>query len=1057
MQITETEIKNLAGDPKIYKEGMTLAKLGAVQTFQYNQALNAYYALVYENGKKHEVIIYLDRNKQIQRFQCDCLSFRARRSACPHIIATLKAIDASKNEDHLRQLSNSIAMEGILNIPDQTAPIDTDKTIIHTQLMLNSDDIQKNVFNSYFLQFKIGISKSYVLKDFSELFEAIEKHEDLRYGKDFTYLPDIHTFESAFLKTLNYLKPLYEIDQQSNVRFFDGKKIYLPSHQLKDILKFWMNKEIQFADRTVEVSDDTFPDYIGLSVQAGSIIADVSKLKKVVSILDDDTILVDDHILYLVDKNTASILHPFLEASRMGLNEVRFDNDKKQAFIEHVIPHLETLITIPENIQNLYRHGKLKACLYLDRVNSSISARPEFTYGNYSFNPFSKVSIPYDHGRQVLRDKKREQKIMRILEKAEFMVAPSHLYLDDDEKIRRFIFEYLPHLQNIMEIYYSDSFKQIVQKKTLSANIRLNSQINLFEVDFDIEGMSYPEFRKILESYRLNRHYYRLKDGSFLSLDDPDTVETLEMAEDLNLDKKSFQKGQLVLPLNRAFYFGDHFKEKLSRDEAFQNFMSRFNAPVISDIKLPDNLNGTLRDYQIIGFQWLKTLAYYGLGGILADDMGLGKTLQTITYMLDYQSQKKGVHLIVSPTSLVFNWQEEINRFAPSLKILIVAGNQNERLEKISQVSGYDIVLTSYPLLRRDIEAYDNILFDTCVLDEAQYIKNASSLNAQAAKKIHARIHFALTGTPIENSLSELWSIFDFILPDYFSNHHYFRNKYEVPIIKEQDEQASKLLQKQIQPFILRRMKKDVLTELPDKIETKIPVKMTPKQEEVYFSYLKESLRLIDQNIRSFGIDKTRFEILSRLTHLRQICNHPRLFLENYDGQSAKLNTLIELIREGVEGGHRLLIFSQFTGMLKMIQDELNHIELEHFYLDGNTKMEDRATMVKQFNQGKRSLFLISLKAGGTGLNLVGADMVIHVDPWWNPAVEDQATDRAYRIGQHHTVQVIKLITSHSIEEKIYELQNSKKDLIDAIIQPGENFLTHLSENEIYDLFSNDF
>lgn len=1057
MLFKEMDIRKLATDETAYINGCQLAQIGAVQTFQYNQALNAYYALVYENGQKYEVIIYLDNVKQIHRFQCGCMDYRNKKTACRHIIATLKAIESSNQQDHLMQLSNNIAIENILAIPDETVQSDMDKIMIHAEMMIASDDIKKNPLNNYYMQFKIGLTKQYILKDYSELFEAINKSEDLYYGKDFTFSPDLHTFEPAFYKTLDYLKKIHEIDERCNAHFFEGKKIYLTNYQFKEILSYWLGKNIQFLDRTVEVSDDTFPDYIDLRLQAGSIVVDVSQLKNIIAMFDDDTILVDQHILYMVDSSTAHKLHPFLDACRMGLNEIYFENNKKTSFIEQVIPQLEKVKTIPEPIQNLYRHGRLRAHLYLDRNDTIISARPEFTYGNYSFNPFSKVDIPFDQGRQVLRDLKREQKIMRILEKAEFMVTPTHLYLDDDEKIRRFIFEYLPHLEHIAEIFYSDTFKDIVKKRSLKSNIRLNQQINFFEVDFDIDNITYPEFRKILESYHLKRHYYRLKDGSFLALDDAETIKTLQMAEDLNIDKDSFQKGHLMLPLNRAFYFNDHFQNQLSKDEAFHNFMRQFSSSVPDLIEIPKNLNGTLRDYQIIGYHWLKTLAYYHLGGILADDMGLGKTLQTITYILDFQNFQKGIHLIISPTSLVFNWEDEIMRFAPDLKVLVISGHQNERLEKIKTAQQYDVVLTSYPLLRRDIEAYDEIIFDTCILDEAQYIKNASSLNAQATKKIHAKVHFALTGTPIENSLEELWSIFDFILPNYFSNHHYFRNKYEIPILKEQDEMVSQRLQKQIQPFILRRMKKDVLTELPDKIETKIPVKMTPKQSEVYYSYLKESRWTIDQSIQNLGIDKARFEILSRLTHLRQLCNHPRLFLEDYDGQSAKLNVLIELIREAIEGGHRLLVFSQFTSMLKIIQEELNHIELDYLYLDGQTKMDDRTQLVKQFNQGKTNIFLISLKAGGTGLNLVSADMVIHVDPWWNPAVEEQATDRAHRIGQNNTVQVIKLITAHSIEEKIYELQKRKKGLTEAIIQPGENFLTHLSENEIYDLFNADY
>lgn len=1060
MKLKLLDIKNLAQNEETYKKGCQLYEIGAVQSFQYNHALNAYYALVFEGDKKHEVIIYLDQQKNIHRMQCDCVFYRVRKQNCPHIIAALKAIYDGQDKQQMVKISNQIAQDGILNIPDKTPSNTNHQTKVQVNLYIGEDETQKHPFNRYYIEFKIGISKSYILKDVVELLEAVENQEDLYYGKDFTYHPDLHTFAPAFLNTIDFLKEFREISKYSQIHCFDGKKIYLLPFQLKELLQLWINQPIFFKNRLVEVTDDNFPHHVDLSLQSGTIVAGVENFKNIISLMDDDTVLVDQEMLYLLPSETASILHPFLEASHMGLNHVIFDFDKKKAFIELVIPKLEQLQTIPEPIQNLYRKGRLKANLYLDKGMTAIYATLEFVYGNYAFNPFSTVDIPYVSGRMVLRDYKREQKIMRILEKAEFMVTPTNLYLDDDDKIRRFIFEFLPHIQSIAEVFYSDSFKGIIQKRTLSSKMRLNERSHFLEVDFDLNTLNYPDFRKILESYHLNHHYYRLKDGSYLDLHDQETKETLEMMDDLNITQKNFQEGKIALPLHRAFYLQDHFSEKFAKDEAFANFMARFNAPIPDTAILPKNLNAQLRDYQLIGFQWLKTLAHYQLGGILADDMGLGKTLQTITYIVDYQEQHPdGCHLIVCPTSLVFNWQDELTRFAPSLKVAIISGNQNERADKILALSQdkVDLVLTSYPLLRRDVEHYQDILFDTIVLDEAQYIKNAMSLNAKATKKIRAKIHFALTGTPIENSLSELWSIFDFILPDYFSSHHYFRNKYERPILKEQDEKTNSLLQKQIQPFILRRMKKDVLKELPNKIESKIPVKMTPKQEEIYFSYLKECQRVIGSDIQNYGFNESRFEILSRLTHLRQLCNHPSLFLKDYDGQSAKLNTLMELVREACDSGHHVLVFSSFTTMLKLIKEELEHSDFPYFYLDGNTRMDERGELVKKFNEGERNIFLISLKAGGTGLNLVGADMVIHVDPWWNPAVEDQATDRAYRIGQNQTVQVMKLITTHTIEEKIYELQEMKKDLIQSVITSQETFLTHLSENEIMDLFNTDY
>lgn len=830
MKITEQDLISLSKNEAIYKQGCQLAKKGAVQSFTYNRSLNAYYALVYDNNTKHEIIIYLNKDMRLHRYQCGCMYNRQTKNACSHIIAVLKAILESQKEDKISLLSNQIASENVLNIKDFHESSEFKKTRLQVDLIINSDEVKRNPLNQYYIQFKIGLNKKYVLKDVLELIEAIDNNEDLNYGKDFTFHPDIHTFDKSFLKTMDYLRKLNIIDRYANIHFFEGKKIYLTDYQLKEVLLFWMNKRVQFLDRIVEITDDTFPDYIDLTYHAGSIIADVSALKHVISIFEDDTVLIDKDMLYIVQPNIATILHPFLDANRMGLTRISFENENRIAFIEKAIPNLEKIKTIPESIQSLYVHGRLKATIYLDKSDTHIVCRPEFTYNHYSFNPFSQVNIPYDHGRLVLRNTKREQKIMRILEKAEFLVAPNNLYLDDDEKIRTFIFEYLPHLQQYAEVLYSDSFKQIIQKRTLSSHVTLNSQINLFEVDLDLENITYPEFRKILESYHLKQHYHRLKDGSFLSLDDPSTIEALQMVEDLNITKNHFQKGKILLPFNRAFYLSQHFKDDLTNDDAFQNFLSQFETILPEEIEIPKNINAKLRDYQILGYKWLKTLATYRLGGILADDMGLGKTLQTITYIQDYQNQQKGCHLIICPTSLVFNWEEEIKRFAPSLKTMIVIGPQSERQAKILNCKDYDVILTSYPLLRRDIEHYQSIIFDTCVLDEAQYIKNRQSLNAAATKSINASVRFALTGTPIENNLAELWSVFDFILPDYFSNYHYYRGKYELPIIKDFDMNVAGLLKKQIDPFILRRMKKDVLKELPSKIETKVLVKMTPNK-----------------------------------------------------------------------------------------------------------------------------------------------------------------------------------------------------------------------------------
>ncbi|MPM67614.1 hypothetical protein SDC9_114538 [bioreactor metagenome] len=368
----------------------------------------------------------------------------------------------------------------------------------------------------------------------------------------------------------------------------------------------------------------------------------------------------------------------------------------------------------------------------------------------------------------------------------------------------------------------------------------------------------------------------------------------------------------------------------------------------------------------------------------------------------------------------------------------------------------HDVVITSYPLIRRDIEDYKKIRFSICILDEAQHIKNPTSLNAQSVKEINAGKRFALTGTPMENSLTELWSIFDFIMPGYLKTHGRFTKNFETPIVKDKNENVLNELLKLIRPFILRRFKKDVALELPPKIEHKVVVEMTEEQKKLYASYVESFKEEIKEEIREKGFNRSKLKILSLLTRLRQICCDPGSFLENYRGDSGKYIALDDILEESIANGHRILLFSQFTTILHNIKERLNKVGINSMYLDGSTPSLERMAMVKEFNEGNAEVFLISLKAGGTGLNLTGADLVIHFDPWWNPAVEDQAVDRAHRIGQTKTVEVIKLITKGTIEEKIYALQEKKKEIIQSVLD-GENHsdvvISNMTEEEVEDLF----
>ena len=465
-------------------------------------------------------------------------------------------------------------------------------------------------------------------------------------------------------------------------------------------------------------------------------------------------------------------------------------------------------------------------------------------------------------------------------------------------------------------------------------------------------------------------------------------------------------------------------------------------------------MQGELSAYQKTGFNWLKTLQKYGFGGILADDMGLGKTIQVIALLLDEKNNGGKTSIVVCPSSLYINWEKEIKRFSNNIKTLIVSGNADQREELIKTISDYDVVITSYDLLKRDIDNYKDFKFKYVIADEAQYIKNNNTKNARALKEINSETRFALTGTPIENSLADLWSIFDFIMPGYLYTYKKFKDEFESLIIKENDAESMQRLQKLVAPFVLRRIKKDVLKELPDKTEQVMYSKMDEEQQKLYNSYMALAKIKMKQEIEANGFEKSKFKILSLITRLRQICCHPQLFLENYTGESSKLNQCLDIIEGAIAAKHKILLFSGFTSMFDILIPELEKRGIEYSILTGQTKVDTRIEMVDEFNKDDNiKVFLISLKAGGTGLNLTGADMVIHFDPWWNLSAQNQATDRAYRIGQRNNVQVFKLITENSIEEKIQKLQEKKQDLTDAVIKSEETFISKMSQEELLNLF----
>lgn len=596
----------------------------------------------------------------------------------------------------------------------------------------------------------------------------------------------------------------------------------------------------------------------------------------------------------------------------------------------------------------------------------------------------------------------------------------------------------------------------IIQKPRVNVGVSLSN--GLLNLEIITDDIPQAELLDLLKSYKTKKKFYRLKNGDFVSLDDESVLALVEMMESLHLTPKEFVKGKMQIPAYRTLYLEKMLEEHetllASRDSRFRSLVKEFKTVSEADFEEPKSLSRVLRNYQKEGYRWLRVLEENCFGGILADDMGLGKTLQVITMLLAAKEEKKkGVSMIVCPASLVFNWGEEFAQFAPKLKVVLISGNQENRNRLISEAEKYDVLVTSYDLLKRDISNYEGIKFQYEVIDEAQYIKNHTTEAAKAVKIIAAKHKYALTGTPIENRLSELWSIFDYLMPGFLYSYDTFKREFETPIVKNDDEEAMNRLQKMVHPFILRRLKENVLKDLPDKLEEVQYAKFEKEQWKLYDAQIVHMQQVLAEQDES-DFQKNKLKILAEITKLRQICCDPALCFENYKGTSAKMEACMELVNRAIEGGHKILLFSQFTSMLDLIEKEFQKQKISYYVITGATLKEKRLEMVKKFNADDTNVFLISLKAGGTGLNLTGADVVIHYDPWWNLAVQNQATDRAHRIGQKKKVTVYKLLAKNTIEEKIQKVQENKKNLAEQILSGEMGQIGKLTRDELMDLLS---
>lgn len=1028
-----------------------------------------------KGAEYYRVEVGFDEYGNLIHTQCSCPAFQKYSGDCKHVIALLSYIKNSQFPNNILQKKDEKAVLNLINFFSYEDERDKIPVNIeyNYEFSYNSYD---GMARSSFLDLRMGEDKLYVVKSIRKFFEDIENEEEIVFGKYFTFNPRIHTFKEEDKEIMSFLKLLYE-NYQANYsgQYKYGESIYKDKRILftpESLQKFFeLIKGRSFnatiigkTYKDVEIIESDLPLSINISEDDNDLLFKIDFESQTVPIISNGMYFFNNGMIYKIsDEQRKRIIPLYNEVIKNNGGVLKVPLKHRESFISEVLPKVKDIaqLKLSDSVNEAIFSPEFTGEIYLDRKGNMITGKVSFIYDDININPFSSDGSNLTRKDKILlRDVKKERAILKELEESAFKVIDGEIYMDEEENIYDFVFETIPKLQNLCHIYYSEGFKDMTYRKSsyISGGIQLNEETDMLDFDFETDDIDINELGDIFNAIKEKKRYYRLKDGSFLPLDNSELEYMGEILDYLNVSNDELATGSVSIPKFRAAYLDNYLKDRqinfIKKNLSFKKLIDDINEPEDMDFEIPEELAGVLRDYQRFGFKWLKVLSKYGFGGILADDMGLGKTLEVITFLLsEVEENGSRTSLVVAPSSVIYNWEAEIEKFAPKLRVLVVSGSKSERTQLVKDMEKYDVIVTSYPLMRKDLDLYKDFSFGYAILDEAQHIKNPKSLNARSVKRIKAKNYFALTGTPMENSLTELWSIFDYLMPGYLLSHGKFIEKYEKPIVRDKDGSALRDLNNHIRPFILRRLKKDVLKELPDKIEQQIVVDMTVEQRKIYLAYLQAIKGEIEEEISISGFNRSQIKILAGLTRLRQICCHPGMFVENYSAGSGKLDSLEEILVDAIESGHRILLFSQFTTMLHLIKDVLVKNHIEYMYLDGSTDVKERGNLVKDFNGGKGDVFLISLKAGGTGLNLTGADMVIHFDPWWNPAVEDQATDRAYRIGQKNTVQVIKLITKGTIEEKIFKLQESKKEMIDKVITEGETLVSKLSEEEIKYLF----
>jgi SNF2 family DNA or RNA helicase len=1016
------------------KSGEKIFKEGLVSNIKGKNIDNVYH--IYGdvssgiNERKFKTYIKINLlNKKLEDVRCSCndfkeISINKKLFMCEHLTAcaygflSLFYKKISGKSEGLKRLSED----------NKKVQLDIDVKITYKYL--------KGTIN-YELEFRLGQVHKYLITDLKNFIFHLDNKTSVSFNSQFTYNSMKYDISPEGIKIIDFIR---EYIHRNKGKMSAARNLLITPNELRRFLQCICGRKIIFKYNAIEykafVINEDLPLSFTLKEKNECFVLTTHKKHPIILDENKDVYLFNDN-LYLPSKNQIQKYISLYSKFQMK-NEILYakttENYNK---IISLLSNISKNVTISESVKRFGSNSfKLDFLIYKEKSN--IYCDVFVIYSSEKFN------ILEDAGNKekLIRDFNKEEKVIMKLEYYKFIKREyKFIFMGSDEDL----FYILRNGKNSMS-----SLGNVILGKGLENKVYDSSYIELelyeengyLKLNYNIENVKSRELNSIFESYKSNNKFYKTEHNEFIDFEDEGVRSLFNLIQALNINENI--EGTINIEKNKALYAAESLKNKnfkFSRgNELLQNIENKLKNTDDKEISLSKNLKAVLREYQFKGFKWFKNLSDLGFGGILADEMGLGKTVQTIAFLISEENKKT---LIITPTSLIYNWRDEIERFAPTLNIGIAYGSCVKH-EKI--INENDVILTTYGTLKNNISKYENIEFDYCIIDEAQNIKNPTAQNTRTVKDIKAKVRFALTGTPIENNLIELWSIFDFAMPGYLYSKEVFEKKFILN--NDCDLDSLKLL---IKPFILRRTKKEVIDDLPDKIEKKILVEMAPAQKSIYSAYIKDIRTKVKNNSRG------KIEVFSYLTKLRQICLDPSIIINEYKGGSGKLKVAVSLVEEHIVSNGKILLFSQFTSALKKIGESLKEKDIEYFYLDGSTKSKERIELVNEFNDSdKIKVFLISLKAGGTGLNLTSANLVIHFDPWWNPAVEDQATDRAHRIGQKNVVEVIKLVARGTIEEKIISLQERKKELIGNIITgelKNSNMINKLSREELVQLF----